>query len=186
MSFRDPCNTCELNHFIFPGTFSPPTLGHLHVVKKIAEVVPQLTIVCSINPDKEAWFTPEECKTLWSSYAIPNNVGVTTIEAFKRAKQQLKQQLWQPERIVIVRGIRDPSDLTHEAGVMQLNKEQFKIDTYLYVLCDDAFKGISSSQARQLAEAGDVEKLKKCVSGIIATALIDRATIRKLRRQGHE
>ena len=186
MSFRDPCNTCELNHFIFPGTLSPPTLGHLHVVKKIAEVVPQLTIVCSKNPDKEAWFTPEECKTLWSSYAIPNNVGVTTIEAFTRAKQQLKQQLWQPERIVIVRGIRDASDFVHEAEVIRLNSELFKIDTYLYVLCDDEFKYISSSQARKFAEAGDVEKLKKCVSDIIANALIDRAEIQKLRRQDHE
>ena len=186
MSFRDPCNTCELNHFIFPGTFSPPTLGHLHVVKKIAEVVPQLTIVCSKNPDKEAWFTPEECKTLWSSYVIPKNVGVTTIEAFTRAKQQLKQQLWQPERIVIVRGIRDASDFVHEAAVIRLNNELFKIDTYLYVLCDGTFKHISSSQARKLAAVGDVAKLKEYVSEIIATTLIDRAEIRKLRRQDHE
>ncbi len=175
------CDTCEMNTFIFPGTFSPPTVGHLHIVKKIAKAVPYLDTVCSQNPNKEAWFTPEECKTLWSSYAIPGNTRVITIEALQ------KEIALQPhKRIVIVRGIRSAADFAHEAEVIRLNNERFHIDTYLYVLCDDEFKHISSSQARKFAEAGDVEKIKKCVSDIVATALIDRATIRKLRRQDHE
>ena len=41
--------------FVYPGTFCPPTYGHLAIVRKAAKLFPRdvLNIVCSFNPGKK-------------------------------------------------------------------------------------------------------------------------------------
>ncbi len=154
---------------VFPGTFSPPTVGHLEVVRKAAKLCENLTIICSKNPDKTAWFTPEECVELWKSYDLPANVNVTTFSEFAKAKHDMS-------KIVMVRGIRGEKDLAHESSVILLNKKDYGIDNYLFILTSSEFENVSSTKAREIAFfEGRTDNLLQMVTAEVATQLIAKA-----------
>jgi pantetheine-phosphate adenylyltransferase len=45
---------------IFPGTFDPPTLGHLDIIQKAGSLCDHLIIAIANKPDKKPLFTVEE------------------------------------------------------------------------------------------------------------------------------
>ena len=47
-------------HVLFPGSFDPPTLGHLALLRRAAALFDRVTVGIFINPDKSYLFTPEE------------------------------------------------------------------------------------------------------------------------------
>lgn len=154
--------------YIYPGTFSPPTLGHLHIVEKIAKVIPRLIIICSKNPNKEStWFSPKEAKYLWNTYKLPKNVKVMTIDEFIKLNTKREQ-------IIMIRGIRNKSDYKDEGSVLLLNKEKFGIDKFLYVSCDTDYAKISSTQVRGHANSLELESLHTSVSPLVISALLEK------------
>ncbi|MBI3632032.1 MAG: adenylyltransferase/cytidyltransferase family protein [Candidatus Vogelbacteria bacterium] len=159
--------------YVFPGTFSPPTIGHFKVVIEASKICDNLTIICSRNPDKSScWFIPEECVEFWKSYNLPSNISVTTFSQFTKTKHDMS-------KVVMVRGIRNEKDLAHENNVVLLNKKDYGINNYLYILTDPEFENISSSLARELASKLDLEALSKLVSPMVLTALIEKCLEQK-------
>jgi pantetheine-phosphate adenylyltransferase len=154
--------------YVYPGSFCPPTYGHLHILKKAAELFDELTIVCSDNPNKtNKWFTPEECAELWRrGYQLPANVRVTTITELKKSHLDLSQ-------VVIVRGVRDATHFEEEKGVMFLNRKELGIDKFFYLMSDPEYCHISSSKARQAATSLAIEHLAEYVSPLVITALLE-------------
>jgi pantetheine-phosphate adenylyltransferase len=153
---------------IFPGTFCPPTYGHVEIVKRAAEVFPEFTILCSVNPDKNGhWFTPDECVELWAAYDLPAGVRVTTLDRFMAED-------YHGEKLLMVRGVRDDKDFEYEKSVMKLNNEQYGVKDYFFILSDEAFSNVSSSRARALAEKFDIEHLPEYVAPLVVTKLLER------------
>lgn len=157
------------SRYVFPGSFSPPTVGHLDIVKRAAETLPHLTILCSSNPEKNhSLFTPDEVKELWAGYRLPDNVKVATLN-------ELRETPCEGVETVIVRGLRNSEDLRGEEGLMAYNKEKFGIDKYLYFLGSSSFMGISSTKARELAAALEFESLSACVAPFVLGHLLEKS-----------
>lgn len=169
--------------YIYPGTFSPPTYGHLDLVRRAVEAVGELTIICSCNPNKPSnWFAPEEAVELWLSYDLDySKVRVVTLEQFALEAHDLGQ-------VVVVRGIRDADDLVQEGKVMELNQEKYRIDKYFYLLAQPQYQNISSTAARDLASEQDCnyESMLDLVSPQVAGALITRYQGLKKKGTKHE
>jgi pantetheine-phosphate adenylyltransferase len=154
--------------YVFPGTFSPPTYGHLDIVLQAVESFPEVIIVCSVNSEKsKVMFTPDECKELWKTYDLPQSVKVFTFDEFQAMKIE-------PDRIVMIRGIRDREDMEHERKVMLLNKEEYGITKFYYIFSRDEYVKISSTKARQHAEEMDLVALSEEVSPLVITALLEQ------------
>lgn len=154
--------------YIYPGSFCPPTFGHLSIVYDVSKFVRELIIVCSLNPEKDNnWFTPEQSKEMWLSYLLPKNVKVLTLEDFKTMKVD-------SSNLVMVRGIRDYKDLEYEKNVTLYNKEHFGITKYLYLFSDDKYKDISSTKTRMLAENLEIEELSNYVSFKVISRLLEK------------
>lgn len=156
--------------YLYPGSFCPPTYGHLHVVEKAAKLFGKVTIVCSDNPNKtNKWFTPEQCADLWRrGYRLPVNVSVTTIKEIRQSNLNMSE-------VVIVRGVRDETHFEEEKGVMFLNRKELGIDKFFYLMSDPEYCGISSSKARQAAASLDLDKLSDYVSPLVISALLECA-----------
>ncbi|MBI2041546.1 MAG: adenylyltransferase/cytidyltransferase family protein [Candidatus Nealsonbacteria bacterium] len=155
--------------FVYPGTFCPPTYGHLQIVKKAAEILPEVVVICSVNPDKnDNWFSPEECKDMWSAYDLPENVSVKTLDGFKKEHASFST-------VVMIRGIRDDADLEYEKGVIFLNQRTLGIDKYLYILSNDDLKDISSSGTRKAALDQNTISLYRQVAPQIVAKLLEKA-----------
>jgi len=152
------------NLFIYPGSFDPPTYGHLHIVKKFVETYNQpLTIVCSENPDKNGgWFETEEIKAMWHTYNLP--AGVSVISLNELTSNYCKSKY----RFIMVRGIRDDRDAEYEKEVMLYNNKEYNVENFIYIYCDSSFSNISSSKVRTKAGLCDFHDLYLDVSpGVI-------------------
>ena len=156
--------------YVFPGTFSPPTYGHLDIVRRAAALFPQVLVICSENPDKigRCWFSPGECADMWCTYQLPSNVRVTTLDAFKATKPDLRQ-------VVMIRGIRNEDDFEHEKQVTFYNRQEFGIDKYFYLLNAAEFAGVSSSRARTAAQSLSLAEFPELVSPLVVSRLLEEA-----------
>lgn len=155
--------------FVFPGSFSPPTYGHVKIVEEAAQIFPELTVLCSRNPDKEDnLFSEGEAAKLWQSYSLPDNVTVTTFTQFTNTLPQSRE-------IIMIRGVRNESDFETEKQVMFSNAKEFGIRKFFYIIADNGYKELSSTNARRAAQELDFEGLKKSVSPMVITALLEKS-----------
>ncbi len=154
--------------YVYPGTFSPPTFGHLSVVRQAAAIFPELIILCSENPEKkDVLFSPVECVGLWQSYRLPKNVKVMTMAEFKPL-------LVDKNKLIMIRGLRNADDLETEGRVMLLNRTKFGIKKYLYLFGPDRNQHLSSSRVRQEAAKLDLKNLSRQVSPLVISALLEK------------
>ena len=49
---------------VFPGSFDPVTLGHLHLIERAARLYDEVIVVIAVNSAKNALFSIEERKAL--------------------------------------------------------------------------------------------------------------------------
>ena len=151
-------------HFVYPGTFSPPTLGHFAIVKRAAAICPHLTIVCSTNADKHGqWFSEGEAVELWKRYPLPENVSVRKFDDVAKGEY------------IMVRGIRDAQDYDDERRVMEFNHEKFGIAMFTHIISDAEHKDISSSRVRESASRADLESLSRMLHPALTSYVLERA-----------
>ena len=154
--------------YVYPGSFCPPTYGHVSIVVKSAELLPEVIILCSNNQDKsDRWFSEDECAEMWNAYSLPPNVRIITFSQFIREDIS-------GESIVMIRGIRNESDLDEEKKVALFNKTHFNIDKFFYIFGDKETEDISSSRARQSAVDLDFMELALCVAPLVVTRLLEK------------
>jgi len=152
---------------VFPGTFCPPTYGHLKIVKECSEIFPcGLTILSSDNHDKDNWFSQEDCAAMWDAYRLPGNVRIDTLKQMAANRIDFSQ-------LVMIRGIRNDDDFLHEQAVMKLNLERFGINKYFFLMTQGKFRELSSSRARRAAQELKLADLAECVAPAIAGRLLE-------------
>ncbi len=102
---------------IYPGTFDPPTNGHLDLIARGAKLFEQLTVAILNNPVKNALFTVEErVEMLKESTRQLGNVSVATFDGLMVdfARQQ--------QATAVLRGIRAISDYEYEFQMALMNR----------------------------------------------------------------
>ena len=152
---------------LYPGTFCPPHEGHLAVARRLAGMFSEVYIVCSVNPEKDGQvlFTPEECKLFWKYYDLPGNVKIFTLAELMATGIDFTNA-------PMVRGVRGDDDFEYEKKVMMDNYHTLGINMFLVMVSDDRYKDISSTRARTLAKAGELDLLCEIVARPIAIELI--------------
>jgi pantetheine-phosphate adenylyltransferase len=102
---------------IYPGTFDPPTNGHLDLIERGAKIFDHLTVAILINPVKDPLFTlKERVKMLKEVAAGIGNVSVATFDGLmvEFARQQ--------GAMAVLRGIRAISDYEYEFQMALMNR----------------------------------------------------------------
>ena len=49
---------------VFPGSFDPPTFGHLNIIERARGLFDELLVVVAVNRQKTGLFAPEERRDL--------------------------------------------------------------------------------------------------------------------------
>ena len=160
---------------IYPGSFDPVTHGHLDVIRRASRLFNELIIGIGRNPGKDMMFTPQERLEMlepllaeWPHVWAEAYDGLT----FDFVRQHNAR--------VIVRGIRDTTDLSNELMQANLNLTIGQVDT-VFLLTRDQHVLTSSTYIKQIYEmgGGDLERIERLVPRIVAEALA-----RKLRLEG--
>ena len=140
---------------VFPGSFSPFTLGHKSIVERTLPLFDKLIIAIGSNSSKTNKFDSEKNqKWIQSLFASENKIEVLTYEGLTVdfCKNQNSKY--------IVRGVRDEKDFEFEKKVAQNNKElNSEIETLLITTLPK-YSHISSTIVRDIMKNnGDLSKL---------------------------
>jgi pantetheine-phosphate adenylyltransferase len=136
-------------HALFPGTFDPPTLGHLDVVRRAAALFERVTIGLADHPDKDPLFSVEERLELLTELVsdLPGASVTRVTGLVVEAARGL-------DATVLVRGVRSSRDFDYEVEMARTNRVLAgEIDTIL-VVPDGAYAHITSTLVRQIARLG--------------------------------
>jgi pantetheine-phosphate adenylyltransferase len=139
---------------VCPGSFDPPTLGHLDVIGRAGSFFDELTVAVLVNPDKRGMFSVEERVELLRS--VTAEWPHVRVDAF----QGLLVDYCRDHAITaIVKGIRAVSDFDYELQMAQMNQRLAGVDTF-FLPASPAVSFLSSSLVKQIAVlGGDVAEL---------------------------
>jgi pantetheine-phosphate adenylyltransferase len=102
---------------LYPGTFDPPTNGHIDLIQRGAKLFDHLVVAILNNPGKDPLFTVEErVEMLLESINGLSNVSVATFDGLMVdfARQQGAS--------AVLRGIRAISDYEYEFQMALMNR----------------------------------------------------------------
>ena len=134
---------------VYPGSFDPPTNGHLDIIQRSSRVFSRVTVAVAVNLRKNAFFTPaERVRMLKRLTSTMGNVEVTSFRGllvdFARAK----------EAHILVRGIRAISDFEYEYQMAHMNRKlDQEIDTVI-MMTGERYSAISSNIVKEIAQFG--------------------------------
>jgi pantetheine-phosphate adenylyltransferase len=147
---------------LYPGSFDPPHLGHLDLIRRASALVGKLVVGVGVNPGKTPSLSVElridllrrDCADL-ANVTVMSYQGAT-IHAAKAHGAQ-----------VLVRGVRSGSDLETEATMAAIHRRH-GLETML--LCADGHVAHVSSSAVRLCRSAGLP-LDGLVSPAVAAAL---------------
>jgi len=131
---------------VFPGSFDPPTLGHIDIIKRAAAIFQELVVVIAENRQKHYLFSAAERADMIKELVKEHeNVSVvicdTLIVEFMR-KNDIK---------LLLRGVRGLEDFSHEFELSMMNRTlDPKIETIFMTTAAEYFV-IRSSSIKELA-----------------------------------
>jgi pantetheine-phosphate adenylyltransferase len=105
-------------HAVYPGTFAPLTPGHLDIIDRARHRFARITVLVAVNGEKQPSGTPSE-RALRLRLELPahwDNVAVTTWDGLTA------EFCRQHGASVIIRGVRNRSDLRHEYQLAAMNE----------------------------------------------------------------
>ncbi len=102
---------------IYPGTFDPPTNGHLDLIQRGARLFDRLTVAILVNPVKNPLFTVEERVEMLEE--VTQSLGNVSVATFDGLMVEFARQ---QGASAVLRGIRAISDYEHEFQTALMNR----------------------------------------------------------------
>jgi pantetheine-phosphate adenylyltransferase len=105
-------------HAVYPGTFDTVTPGHIDIIDRARLLFPRVTVLVAINGDKQPTSTQSE-RAVQLRQQLPANWDNVSVSAWAGLTVTFCQQ----RRVgVIIRGVRNGSDLRHEYQLAAMNE----------------------------------------------------------------
>jgi pantetheine-phosphate adenylyltransferase len=139
---------------VCPGSFDPPTNGHLDVIGRTAALFEEVVVAVLINKNKKSLFTVDERMALLREIVAPYpNVSVGSFHGL------LVDYCRDHDIRAIVKGLRAVTDFDYELQMAQMNKRLSGVDT-LFMSTSPDYRFESSSLDKEVATyRGDVAHL---------------------------
>ncbi|MDR0497564.1 MAG: pantetheine-phosphate adenylyltransferase [Treponema sp.] len=149
---------------VFPGSFDPPTLGHLNIIERASSIYSELVVVVAENRHKKYLFSARERLDMM----------IKLVESRKNVRcllwDSLIVDLMKRESIrLLIRGVRGMDDFSYEFELSMMNKALDSNIETIFMVTDPRFIVLRSSSIKELASFhGDVSLM---VPPLVADAL---------------
>jgi len=152
---------------LVPGSFDPPTKGHLDVVERCTGLFDEVMVSVVHNPSKSPLFTAEErvdlleqCCADWANVRVASFSGLLVDFAAEVGAK------------TVVKGLRAVTDFDYEIQMSQMNRHLNGDVVSLFVATKPEYGYLSSSLVKEVARlGGSVDDL---VPPVVAEALKER------------
>ncbi len=140
---------------MLPGSFDPPTNGHLNLIERASRIFEKLYIVIAVNESKKYLFSAKERYSMIRKLTTPyKNVEVTLFD-------DLVVNFAQQNNVkVIIRGVRALVDFGYEFELAMTNKELNPNIEIMFMPTDPKFFVLRSSAIKEIAAFhGDISSM---------------------------
>ena len=139
---------------VCPGSFDPPTNGHLDIVERASGLFDEVVVGVLVNKSKKSMFSVEErIAMLTDVVAQFPNVKVDSFHGL------LVDYCRANDVRAIVKGLRAVTDFDYELQMAQMNKQLSGVDT-LFMSTSPEWSFVASSLVKEVATyGGDVAHL---------------------------
>lgn len=155
------------NLAIYPGTFDPPTFGHLDLIGRASRMFETLVVAVAMNNAKSCLFSEEErMEMLREIVAKFDNVEVTSFNGLTVDYARERGA------VAIVRGLRAISDFEFELTMAITNQ---KLNPHVDTVClmpSEPYLFLSSRLVKEIAQFGG--DLSAFLPDIVKRRLQDR------------
>lgn len=139
---------------VYPGTFDPPTYGHIDLIQRASKMYDKLYVIVSANTAKNALFTVEErIEMLEFSLKDLDNVYVDVCHGLTidyAAEKNAK---------CLIRGLRAVTDFEYELQMASANRTLNKEIESIYLMTNPKYSFYSSSLIKEIAMFnGNIDK----------------------------
>ncbi|MFN3689457.1 MAG: pantetheine-phosphate adenylyltransferase [Fimbriimonadales bacterium] len=139
----------QVRRAVYPGSFDPPTMGHLDIIQRAARLFDELIVAIAVNSQKQPLFSLEErvqmlqeCCQEWA------NVRIAALDGL------LARFAQQVGACAIVRGLRAVSDFEYEFQMATMNRQLApEVDT-CFLMTHQQYAFLSSSIVKEVARLG--------------------------------
>jgi pantetheine-phosphate adenylyltransferase len=152
---------------IYPGTFDPPTNGHLDLIERGAKLFDHLTIAILVNPVKNPLFTVEErAEMLKEATAEIGNVSVATFDGLMVDFARVQ------DASAVLRGIRAISEYEHEFQMALMNRRLAPEIETVFLQPAGRYSFVSSRMVKEVFSFGGD------ISGLVPPNVVKRLRAR--------
>jgi pantetheine-phosphate adenylyltransferase len=148
-----------------PGSFDPPTNGHIDVIERAARYFERVIVAALANPSKRPLFSAaQRTQMLSEALAHLDNAEVVSFDGL------LVDLATRRAPAVVVKGLRAVSDFEYELQMAQMNATMHPDLDTMFVAARPDWSFLSSSLVKEVARyGGSVEGL---VPPAVAKALV--------------
>jgi pantetheine-phosphate adenylyltransferase len=134
---------------IYPGSFDPPTNGHLDLIERGSKIFEELVVAILRNSEKSPMFSvAERSEMLRELTADLNNVRIDTFDGL------MVEYAKSINAICVLRGIRAISDYEYELQMAFMNRNLEPTLETVFMMPAVKYSYVSSRLVREVAQAG--------------------------------
>ena len=134
---------------LLPGSYDPPTIGHLSLIEHAARTYERVFVVAFVNPKKTYTFTPEERVEMLRLMTehLPNaSVGFSEGLVIDYAKEHGVS--------LLIKGYRNETDLAYERSMADWNKDHNPRFVTELIASTGRYANVSSTDVRNAMKEG--------------------------------
>lgn len=159
---------------LYPGTFDPPTLGHLDIIRRAVKLVDHLVIGVATNSSKTPLFSLEERVEIMqaevASFLGPGSASIE-VRGFEGLLMEFAGEVGAQ---MTIRGLRAVSDFEYEFQMVGMNAAMKSDVETVFLMADPQHQAIASRLVKEIALLGG--NVTPFVSAHVATLLRQRAS----------
>ncbi len=134
---------------IYPGSFDPPTYGHMDIIERVSRVFDKVVVSVVMNVGKEPMLDVDERIELLR--ACTGRLANVSVDCSAQLVVEFAAQYENP---VIVKGLRNHIDYEYETTMAAFNgKLSPDIETF-FITASQKYVYVSSTAVKQLAMYG--------------------------------
>ena len=147
---------------LIPGSFDPPTNGHIEVIKRASNVFDEVFVGVVVNPQKDPMFEVAERKKMLSEILV--DISNVNIESFEGLLVDFAKKM---KINAIVKGLRAMTDFDYEFQMAQMNFNLADFET-IFIPASPEYGYVSSSMVKEIYSYG-VD-----VSALVPSVVVER------------
>lgn len=154
---------------LHPGSFDPPTLGHIDLVLRGRRLFERVHVVVGVNSRKSPLFSSEERVELFRASLTCAGVADVEVHAWDGLTVDIARRLG---ATVLLRGLRQAGDFEAEQSIALMNHRLAPEIETVYLPSREEHLGLTSTLVRDIARMGG--NVSTFVPAPVAQALRDR------------